>query len=113
MSALAIVLIVIGAVLLVLLIAGAVVSRRRVQDPDYTRRIEEADRALEHARATDRGWDRAVLERVCQDALRAERPDADFDAIDLVLVDDRPGVADDRAHLMARGRHGRTRVILG
>jgi hypothetical protein len=113
MSAVAIVLIVIGAVLLLLLIGGLVVSRRRVQDPDYTRRIEDADRALEHARATDRGWDRAVLERVCEDALRSQRPDTEFEAIDLVLVDDRPGVADDRAHLVARGRHGRARVILG
>src|SRR5437763_17135866 len=104
MSALAIVLIVIGAVLLVLLIAGAVVSRRRVQDPEYTRRIEQADRALEHARATDRGWDRAVLVRVCQDALRSERPDVEVEAVDLVLVDDRPGVVDDRAQPMAHAR---------
>src|SRR5438067_13320328 len=100
MSALAIVLIVIGVVLLVLLIAGAVVSRRRVQDPEYTRRIEQADRALEHARATDRGWDRAVLVRVCQDALRSERPDVEFEAVALVLVADRPAVVGDRAHLM-------------
>jgi hypothetical protein len=113
MSTLAIVLIAIAAVVLLLLIGGVVLSRRRVAHPDYLRKIEAADRALEHARATDRGWDRALLEQACQTALRAERPDLDFEAIDLVLVDDRPGVVDDRAHLIARGRHGKARVILG
>ena len=113
MSVLAIVLIVVGALLLALLIGGYVVTRRRVGSSDYTKNIEEADRALEHARAEDRGWDRAALELACQAALRTERPGVEYEVIDLVLVDDRPGVVDDRAHLVARGAGGHARVILG
>jgi hypothetical protein len=113
MSVVAIVLIAVGAVLLVFLAGGYVVARRRAQRGDLSARIADADRALEHARAEDRGWDRAVLVRACEDALRAERPEQRYDAIELVLVDDRPGVVDDRAHLVARGGHGReARVIL-
>jgi hypothetical protein len=113
MSTLAIVLIAIGALLLVLLIGGLVVARRRLDSSDLTKNIEAADRALEHARAHDRGWDRAALELACQTALRSERPDVAYETIDLVLVDDRPGVVDDRAHLVARGGGGHARVILG
>jgi len=113
MSTLAIVLIAVGALLLVLLAGGIVVARRRLESTDLTRNIEEADRALEHARAQDRGWDRAALELACQQALRRERPGAAYDTFDLVLVDDRPGVVDDRAHLVARGEGDHARVILG
>ena len=115
MSTLAIILIAIVAVLLLFLLGGYVTARRRQREMegDLRVKIAQADRALEQARAQDRGWDREVLERACRDALRSERPDHDYDEIDLVLVDDRPGVADDRAHLMARGGHGRhARVIL-
>jgi len=113
MSTIAIVLIVVGAVLLLLLFGGYVVTRRRVEQPDYWRNIENADRALEQARAADRGWDREILRLACEAALRSERPGVDYEAIDLVLVDDRPGVVEDRAHLVARGPDGHARVILG
>jgi hypothetical protein len=112
MSTLAIVLIVVGAVLLLLFVGGFVSSRRRVKSPDRERHIGEADRALEQARAADRGWDRALLEEATRRALAAERPGLTAESIDLVLVDDRPGVTDDRAHLVARGGGGEARVIL-
>jgi hypothetical protein len=113
MSTLAIVLIAVAAVVLIFLIGGYFTARRRAERGDRLARIAEADRALEQARAQDRGWDRALLEQACQAALRSERPDHQYDAIDLVLVDDRPGVVDDRAHLVARGGHGHeARVIL-
>jgi hypothetical protein len=112
-STLAIVLIAVGALLLLLLAGGLVVARRRLESSDLTKNIEQADQALEHARAQDRGWDRAALELACQAALRSERPDTPYESIDLVLVDDRPGVVDDRAHLVARGSKGHARVILG
>jgi len=112
MSALAIVLIAFGGLLLILLTAGYLVTRRRRESEDYGAAVRAADRGLEHARAADRGWDRAVLEQVCAAALRAERPDLAYEGIDLVLVDDRPGVAEDRAHMVARGPQGHTRLIL-
>jgi hypothetical protein len=113
MSALAIVLIAVGVLLLLLLIGGYVVTRRRVEGQDYTKNIEEADRALEQARAEDRGWDRSALTLACEAALRTERPGAEYETIHLVLVDDRPGVVDDRAHLVARGAGGDARIVLG
>jgi hypothetical protein len=113
MSTLAVILIVVGAVLLLLLLGGYAVMRRRVRDEDIGSKIAEADRALEQARAADRGWDRVVLEQACQAALRSERPDVAYEAVQLVLVDDRPGVTDDRAHLVATGPGGSARVVLG
>jgi hypothetical protein len=112
MGALAIVLIVVGGVVLALLVGGYIVVRTRRQSEDSERRILEADRALERARAADKGWDRAILERVAGEALRAQRPDLGYDAIELVLVDDRPGVVNDCAHLVARGPEGHARMVL-
>src|SRR5438552_18474335 len=105
MSTLAIILIVLGAVLIVFVIGGIVVARRRVGRADLPARIAAADSALEQARAQDKGWDRALLEQACQAALRAERPDHQYDSIDLVLADDRPGATADPPHLAARAPH--------
>jgi len=112
MSALAIVLIVIGAVLLLLFVGGYVGARRRANRPEVAEHIRHADQALEQARATDRGWDRPLLEEAARAALEKERPGEVFDSIDLVLVDDRPGVVDDTAHLVGRGAGGEVRVVL-
>jgi hypothetical protein len=112
MSVVLIVVIVIAVLLLLLFMGGLVASRRRIQDPDYERHLREADRALEQARAADRGWDRALLEQACRRALGDERPGFECDTIDLVLVDDRPGVTEDRAHLVARGGGEEARVVL-
>ena len=112
MSVLAIVLIVIGAVLLLLFVGGFVAARRRANRPEVAEHIRHADRALEQARATDKGWDRPLLEEAARAALEKERPGEAFDAIELVLVDDRPGVVDDTAHLVGRGSGGEARVVL-
>ena len=112
MSTLAIVLIVVGALLLLLFIGGFVAARRRANRPEVAEHIRHADQALEQARATDRGWDRALLEQAARSALEKERPGESFDSIDLVLVDDRPGVVDDTAHLVGSGPGGRARVVL-
>jgi hypothetical protein len=113
MSILGVILIVVAVVVLLLLLGGARVARKRLERGDLTKNIEAADRALEHARAEDRGWDRSVLEAACQEAIRSHRPDFLCETIALVLVDDRPGVEDDRAHLIASGPGGQARVILG
>jgi hypothetical protein len=114
MSALAIVLIVIGVVFLLFLIGGFLGARRRDvwQEGDRERHIAEADQALEQARAADRGWDRAVMEAAVRRALEAERPELRAERLDLVLVDDRPGVEEDRAHFMASGPEGHAHVVL-
>ena len=112
MSTVAIVVIVIAAVLLLFFIGGYVVSRRRTESPELDERIAAADRALEHARASDRGWDRAILERTALDALGTERPGGAWERVALVLVDDRPGVAEDHAVMSATGHSGKVRVVL-
>jgi hypothetical protein len=112
MSTLAIVLIVVAAVFAILFIGGYVGARRRANRPESAAHILAADRALEQARASDRGWDRQILEDAARTALSEQRPDGTWDSIELELVDDRPGMAEDAAHFVALGPEGRTRVIL-
>jgi cbb3-type cytochrome oxidase subunit 3 len=114
LSTLAIVLVAVGGVLLLLFLGGLLYTlahERRTRARD-ARQIAEADRAFETARAADRGWDRDHLERVAQEALAAERPEFHYDSLAIVLVDDEPGVVEDRCHLVARSRDGDVRVVL-
>ena len=112
MSALAIVLIAIAVVALVLFIGGLVAARRRVDRHDFAADVARADQALEQARAADRGWNRQLLDDAARRALGVEKPGFDWESLELVLVDDRPGVAEDRAHVLARGREESVRVVL-
>ncbi|MEX2023916.1 MAG: hypothetical protein WD993_02430 [Thermoleophilaceae bacterium] len=114
MSTLAIILIVVVAVVAALLLAGAFAIKRRESghEDEYRQHLAAADHALEGARASDRGWDRAVMEDVARAALNERRPEWDFGTLDLVLVDDRPGVSDDRAHFEASDGDERLRVVL-
>ena len=105
-----VVLIVIAAVLVLLLAGGYVASRRRTTD--WSQHVAEADHALEAARAADKGWDRERLDRAARDALESERPGWAYRDLHLVLVDDRPGVEEDRAHFVAAGGDGEARVVL-
>ena len=114
MTTLAIVLTVLGAILLLALIGGLLGARRRdeVQAPAYERHLREADQALEQARANDRGWDRTMMEQVVREALAEDRPGMVFNELELVLVDDRPGVNEDRAHFAATSGEERVLVVL-
>jgi hypothetical protein len=114
MSTLAIVLIVAGLLIALLLIGGVVAARRRAvaHADEYRAHLAAADQALEAARAADRGWDRSVMEDVARAALNERRPDWDFRALDLVLVDDRPGVVEDRAQFVASDGDDRVEVVL-
>ena len=109
-----IVLIAVGAAILLLLLAGYLGARRREREQagDLEQRISEADRALEQARAADRGWDRTVLERATRAAIAEERPGFSCEQLELVLVDDRPGTDEDRAQMVARGPEGELPVVL-
>ena len=114
MSTLGIVLIVVGAVLLLFFVGGVVAARRRARltEHAYARHVAEADHALEEARAADRGWDREVMEQAARKALSESRPDFSFEELHLVLVDDRPGVDEDRAQFVAVGGGDEVRVVL-
>jgi hypothetical protein len=114
MSTLAIVLIAAGVVVALLLIGGLIAARRREAEhaEDYRAHVAAADHALEAARAADRGWDRQVMEDVARAALNERRPGWDFRTLDLVLVDDRPGVVEDRAQFLASDGDERVDVVL-
>jgi hypothetical protein len=112
MSTLAVVVIVVAGVLLLLFLGGFLAAHRRGRQPEVAENIRAADRALEVARAQDRGWDRESMLGVVTAALRERHPQGEWTAIELVLVEDRPGVAEDRAHMVAFGPQGEARVIL-
>jgi hypothetical protein len=105
-----IVLIAIAALLILLFVGGFVASRRHTTG--WSKNVAEADRALEAARAQDKGWDRELLDRAARSALEEERPGWAYRDLHLVLVDDKPGVHDDRAHFTAAGGDGEARVVL-
>src|SRR5215211_9407104 len=114
MSVLEIVLVA-AAVLVALVFLGGVLGARRRDRRRAARfadHVAAADQALQQARAADRGWDRGVMEEAARSALREQRPAFDFDQLHLVLVDDQPGVEEDRAHFMALGADGQARVVL-
>jgi hypothetical protein len=113
-STLTIVLLVAAGVLLLFFVGGVLGARRRdrANAPYYARHLADADHALEQARAADRGWDREVMEGVARAALDEAHPGTAFDRLDLVLVDDRPGVHEDRAHFEALVGERPVRVVL-
>lgn len=114
MSVLSIVLIVVGALVVLLFIGGLIARRRHDAQlaPDYQRHLTEADNALEQARAADRGWDRTEMETLARQALEATHPGRSFDRLHLVLVDDRPGVEEDRAHFEAWDGDNSVQIVL-
>jgi hypothetical protein len=113
-STLGIVLIVLGGLALLCLIGGvaAVLVRNRRGASVYQDHVAEADAALQQARAADRGWDRTLMEAAAQTALAESHPGRSWDELHLVLVDDRPGVEEDRAHFVAVCEEAEVRVIL-
>jgi hypothetical protein len=113
-STLAIILIVLGVVILVAFILGLLGARARDrrQAPSYEEHVAAADQALEEARASDKGWHREAMEKVARGALEQSRPGWEYRDLHLILVDDRPGVGEDRAHFMAVAPDGEARVIL-
>jgi type II secretory pathway pseudopilin PulG len=114
MSTLAIVLIVLGVLLVLFLIGGllGVRARARHQAPTFEGNVRAADEALEQARAHDRGWHRDTMEAAARAAIAEARPGWTYDDLQLVLVDDRPGIEEDRAHFVATGPDGQARVVL-
>jgi Flp pilus assembly protein TadB len=114
-STFAIVLIAVGAVLALLLALGFLGARARDrrQAGSWAQHVAEADSALAQARASDRGWERSLMEQAARSALEQQRPGWPFGDLHLVLVDDRPGIDQDRAHFVAVGDGGdEARVVL-
>jgi hypothetical protein len=101
-------------VVIVFFIGGllGVRAHARRQAATFAQHVRAADEALEQARATDRGWHRETMEQAARAALGESRPGWAFEDLELVLVDDHPGTAEDRAHFVARGDHGKATIVL-
>jgi hypothetical protein len=115
LSTLGLILIIIGAIFAVALVLGfiGVRTRDRRLAGVFDRDVAEADSALQQAAALDRGWNREAMMATARDALSARRPEWDYQDLHLVLVDDRPGIEEDRAQFVAVAADGEeARVVL-
>jgi len=114
-STLGIVLGVVGVVFVVFLVGGILGARARAaqEAKTFAAHVAAADVALEQARAGDRGWDREAMLGVARQALGESRPELNDAELHLVLVDDHPGVDEDRAHFLASHPDGKAKVVLG
>ena len=114
LSTLGIVLIVVGVLVVLFFIGGLLGTRARDRRDAgvYAEHVAAAESALEQARALDRGGHREAMESAARAAIAEARPGWGFDELHLVLVDDRPGTAEDRAHFVAMGSDGEHRVVL-
>ena len=102
-------------VVLVLLLAGGIYARNRqlaTLRPAFERALAQVDHDLAAAAASDRGWDRELLEaaarRIC-----AEQFGAEPEELTLVEVIDKPGTDEDQAVFDVSAGGERHRVVLG
>ena len=114
MSLLAIIVIVLVVLLVVFFVGGLIAARQHAKATadQLQEHIAAADRALEAARAADRGWDPVLMEEAARVALAEAQPDFSYDKLHLVLVDDRPGTEGDRAEFVATADNGIERVAV-
>jgi hypothetical protein len=98
------------AVLLILIVGGVLARRRQLarSRPAFERALAKVDHDLAAAAASDRGWDRELLETAARRAY-TERYGDEPQSLTLVEVIDRPGTDSDEAVFDAGGR----RVVLG
>jgi hypothetical protein len=107
-STLAIVLIAVNAVIVLFLVLGfvGIRARDRNQAGSWEEAVRSADAALAQAATTDRGWHREAMESAARLALEEHRPGWAYSDLHLVLVDDKPGIEEDRAQFVAVGDGG-------
>jgi hypothetical protein len=89
-----------GLGMLVLLFAGGMAGnskQRKQHETELADQINAANNNLAAARASDRGWDLALLEAAARSAFTAGRPGETIQRMNLVQVVDRPGTDEDRA----------------
>jgi hypothetical protein len=97
-SAIAIIIIVLVVLVILLIVGGLIANARRARDQEdeTLSAVREADQALALARASDRGWERAVLEAAAREAFAARSP-VEVRELLLMRVVDRPGTEEDQA----------------
>jgi hypothetical protein len=114
-STVGVVLLVLLAVFALLVIGGYVAAERRnrARERELLRQLQEADRALAQAHASDKGWERSALEAAAQRAFAERFGNSDFDALQLVQVIDRPGTDADQAVFRVQTADAEHRITLG
>jgi len=100
---------------LVLALLGALAAwlRNRRRRERFGSSLDQVDRSLADARATDRGWERGVLEAAARRAFAAERPGVEIHELTLVQVLDRPGTEEDKAVFRVVAGDVRVHLTLG
>jgi hypothetical protein len=102
-------------VVLAVLVTGGIIARNRQlarTRPAFERALAQVDHDLAAAAATDRGWDRSLLEDAAR-RIVAERFGAEPEELTLVEVIDKPGTDQDQAVFTARVGGRSERVVLG
>jgi type II secretory pathway pseudopilin PulG len=115
-STLGIVLVVFAALILILAGGGwmAATRRARAQERKLLAALHDAEQALARARATDKGWDRALLDAAARDAFATRFGTERVNALQLVQVIDRPGTDADQAVFRVETADGdEHRITLG
>ena len=107
MNALEIVVTVIVLLVLLFGIGGYVASgrRHRADQTALERELEAANQALALAHASDKGWERSILDEACRAAF-ADRSTAEIRELQLVQVVDKPGTEEDQAVFRVVTDHG-------
>jgi len=106
-TALEIIILVIVVLVAILIVGGYVITgrRQRADEPALSTELEAANEALALARASDKGWERSLLETAVREAF-AERSEAEIRDLQLVQVVDKPGTEDDQAVFRVVTDHG-------
>jgi uncharacterized protein HemX len=102
--------IIIAAVVLLVLVLGiggyvAIGRRQRADEGKHRDELEAANQALALAHASDKGWERSVLDEACRAAF-ADRSAAEIRELQLVQVVDKPGTEEDQAVFRVVTDHG-------
>ena len=113
MSVIAVIIVVFVLLVILLSVGGLIASRRRAErgQDDLLVAVREADQALALARASDRGWERAVLEAAAREAFAARSP-AEVRELLLMRVVDRPGTEEDQAMFRVITDAGSEEILL-
>jgi len=102
-------------IVLVVLVVGGIIARNRQlasTRPAFERALAQVERDLVAAAASDRGWDRSLLEAAAR-RMVLERFGSEPEELTLVEVIDKPGTEADQAVFDARVGEARERVVLG
>jgi type II secretory pathway pseudopilin PulG len=112
--ALIVVLVVLGVLLVLALVGGAMASRRnRAGAAAFEQSLATVDRELAAAVAADHGWERGALETTARAEFAERRPDVAIQRLELIQIADEPGTDQDLAVFRVLAGGASSRLTLG